>query len=116
MSELKRCPHCKQSDMLEIIHEDGYSLYYVLCGVCGISWATGYTKEQAIEIWNTRPIEDALEAECERLRGLLADAFDAVTTMDNRKLMMLRWNLRDMEASDEAEALALRTASRHTGE
>ncbi len=45
------------------------------CPVCGADIAT--TREIAIRIWNTRPREDALQAENERLRELLQAGLDS---------------------------------------
>lgn len=76
MSELKPCPFCGGK---EIIFCDDFTeygiLFFATCESCG-AMAGGtnnreHQKEIALESWNTRPIEDALRAENERLRSLL---------------------------------------------
>ena len=95
MSELKPCPFCGQSDDLgEVKYRKNYGFdrpypydscvenlpvcvgcddeevcnpvitKRMSCSYCGVVVSD-------IEIWNTRPIEDALRAENERLRSLL---------------------------------------------
>jgi hypothetical protein len=52
MSELKPCPFCGNSNILNPINDNGW-----LCKVCGSEWYR-----------NTRPIEDKLTAELARLK------------------------------------------------
>jgi hypothetical protein len=62
MSELKPCPFCgKEQSEKNFFSCDGYPQ------ACGC-WETTHTGEEACEVWNTRPIEDALRAEIARLK------------------------------------------------
>jgi len=84
MSELKPCPFCGSAD---IRTEPGINLNY--CDKC--------SAEANIEHWNTRPIEDALNAriaelEAERLelRKILGWAYDLDEYKDNPEVQ--EWN------------------------
>ena len=81
MSELKLCPFCgKEQSENNFFSCDGYPQ------ACGC-WEKSHTGQEAIDIWNTRPIEDALndsitewKADAERLASLVEDernAYDA---------------------------------------
>lgn len=68
--ELLKCPFCG-SDDLSVHLDDGFS-YYVWCGNCGSLTDNDHlTEKEVIEAWNTRPAEDALKAEIERLKEAL---------------------------------------------
>ena len=71
MSEnLNPCPFCGGED-LSVHFDDGFSCY-VWCGDCGSKTDNRHpTKKEAIKAWNTRPAEDALKAEVERLKNEL---------------------------------------------
>ena len=71
MSEiLKRCPFCGgEAKCIEF-----YGLYHVICCNCHIAGKDCPTRESAVSAWNTRPIENELEAEIARLR----DALDTI--------------------------------------
>jgi len=56
--ELKACPFCGGND---IVYEEALSVTY--CNDCGGELDEGFGSD-----WNTRPIEDALQAENERLK------------------------------------------------
>lgn len=74
---LKPCPFC-ESDDLSVHLDDGFS-YYVWCGNCGSQTDNDHlTEKEAIKAWNTRPAEDELKAEVERLKEEL-DARKSVT-------------------------------------
>ena len=64
MDELKPCPFCGSSNTIK--HSPQYSnQVYHECNECGCSVAF-YSDER--DFWNTRPAEDALTAEVERLK------------------------------------------------
>lgn len=66
--ELRSCPFCGGNKFMEQYYNDDVR---IRCKKCGLT-ADYYTKlEYAINGWNTRPIEDALRAENERLRAIL---------------------------------------------
>lgn len=66
MSELKNCPHCNKVMTEDNFYsEDGYPQG------CHC-WEDCNTSEKAKEIWNTRPIEAALELENKRLTELIS--------------------------------------------
>ena len=74
MSELKPCPFCGRNKYLETQYEKGdHSVYCNYCGATG-SFRVGDNSE--LDLWNTRPIEDALRAENERLKKALEEIAD----------------------------------------
>ena len=60
MSDLKPCPLCGSEDIT--IESFGEQRITACCSTCECN--TGYMRDnlEAIESWNTRPIEDALQA------------------------------------------------------
>lgn len=84
MSELKPCPRCKEALRLSVQNQHEFygpdeSLYFfVLCSACGRSSYSGYTREEAIKDWNTRPIEDAQVAEIEQLKVRVTELSNAL--------------------------------------
>jgi hypothetical protein len=72
MSEIKACPFCGDTHPIldEPYNEDEYGVF---CNVkCGATGPCDEDGEYAVKLWNTRPIEDALKAEIERLKGNIA--------------------------------------------
>lgn len=74
-SEPKPCPFCKCKPIPFIA---GSSKYSVRCSNenCGVRPSGRFiggsnTPEEAIELWNSRPIEDALQSEIDRLKAEL---------------------------------------------
>ena len=66
MSEkLKPCPFCQNKNIA--IGSDGNGGQYIDCGRKHIVHFINCTKEEAINLWNTRPEEDQLKAENEAL-------------------------------------------------
>jgi len=68
MDELKACPFCGSLSVMldEPINPDSYAVF---CnGKCGAVGPEDEDGEKAIEFWNARPLEDALQAEIARLR------------------------------------------------
>lgn len=89
-TELKPCPKCGGKAVLDDEYEDDHFLYYVRCNgdLHCVATKSYPTEQEAIDDWNTRPGEDALRAEVERLRAaleVLADVnnyFVSDTTLD----------------------------------
>lgn len=72
MSELKPCQFCESNDIDILTYEEEYHTRKVAeCMDCGARGSVCDSKEEAIEAWNTRPAEDALKAEIERLKAAL---------------------------------------------
>jgi hypothetical protein len=78
---LKPCPFCNSDPKLE--GDDHW--WYAVCR-CGADGGADQTAKKAIEIWNTRPIEDALraqlaeaQAEVDRLTVQLEEAGKALS-------------------------------------
>ena len=71
MSEdLKPCPFCGDAEDLTITRINDSTLYWCFeCESCDYNRYIFGNKEEAIKIWNTRPAEDALTAEIERLKA-----------------------------------------------
>lgn len=69
-NELKPCPFCGGEAV--ITSAKAAPLHWVGCEVCEIESRCFTTREAAILYWNTRPAEDALQAEIERLKLELA--------------------------------------------
>lgn len=67
MSELKKCPFCGGKAGIRTV---GYT-DLVECSQCETRGVRSMNTQDVITHWNTRPIEDALRAENERLRSLL---------------------------------------------
>ena len=65
MNELKNCPFCG-SELTEddAFSEDGYPQ------MCHCIWQTN-SAEKAVQNWNTRPIEDALQARIDELEKII---------------------------------------------
>ena len=72
MDDLKPCPFCCGEDVEHL--PDGFGNWLVGCVTCDyrIQCVT-CTEEEAIRYWNTRPTEDALTAEVERLKAEMKD-------------------------------------------
>ena len=60
MDELKACPFCGPRGLVEIDDFLEPHHYEVYCDTCG--WA-----RNTVKAWNTRPIEDALRGDLEKL-------------------------------------------------
>lgn len=65
---LKPCPFC--NGKAEFENNNGE--WFVFCEKCGSMTVPFETKPEAVAAWNTRPIEDAQEAENNRLQKALA--------------------------------------------
>lgn len=75
-SELKPCMKCG-SDAVKLDYRwDSITLsksYFVYCVNCNTYFYGNYAEDSTITKWNTRPAEDALKAEVERLKEALSD-------------------------------------------
>ena len=73
MSDLKPC--LCGSDKVHFGYEPfcGLTFWRVMCDTCGTQTSTFDTKEEAAEKWNTRPGEDSLKAEIERLKETIKE-------------------------------------------
>lgn len=69
-SELKPCPFCGKVD-IEIVENEGEE--WIMCDTC--TSAMMNISEASIENWNTRPIEDDLRAEIERIKSAAICAY-----------------------------------------
>ena len=67
MDELKPCPFCGTKAVSSVFTIDVYNWYEekVVCDECRCR----INHPKAVAIWNTRPAEDALKAEVERLKS-----------------------------------------------
>lgn len=88
MSELKPCPFCGGQPDIREQKADGINYgrdgFVVTCYECEpdeICSVFRDIEECAIDAWNHRPIEDALRAEIERLKGALTEARDSLMTI-----------------------------------
>ena len=73
MSEqLKPCPMCDTRSLIGRKESWGNTpIYYVQCEMCGGKGRRGYSIEEANAHWNTRPLEDALQAKVDALVELM---------------------------------------------
>lgn len=71
--ELKACPFCGSKDV--VINTDNHDWYIFQCQRCECIYQTSYgtldkqAKSLSIKDWNSRPIENELRAENERLKA-----------------------------------------------
>lgn len=70
MSDLKPCPFCGATADAKTFPRDAEFSAYVVCWKCGTAGPPREKGEAAIEAWNTRPVEDAKDAEIARLRKM----------------------------------------------
>ena len=66
------CPYCPSESAAVAVVQEGIG-YAGRCEVCYTRGPVDPTIEGAVIGWNTRPIEDALRAEIERLQARLAE-------------------------------------------
>ncbi len=67
MTDLKPCPFCGSKD-ITADKDDGFDSWGLYCTDCG--WGIPYehvSKKDAIKLWNSRPLEDALTHRIEEL-------------------------------------------------
>lgn len=107
MEQLKECPFCRSNGE---IHNVGFGgnghEYYPKCSNenCilnniqeqdeqgGVN-ITYYAKQEAIDAWNTRPLEDALQSELGTLKQSVKDAVKEIDVLFDEEA---RYDLRDM--------------------
>jgi Lar family restriction alleviation protein len=65
--ELRECPFCGSED-IEIYHNSFSDDWAVECRECGGERNRLWDEASAVELWNTRPAEDSLREETERLK------------------------------------------------
>ena len=74
MTELKPCPFCGGIESLDVREVHTYNrycadMYCIECRRCLYCTMNFDTKDELYAFWNTRPAEDALTAEVERLKA-----------------------------------------------
>lgn len=70
--EIKPCPFCGEDVELYKNNEKGYTVYEADCINCDTIFKQfDKTETEAIEHWNSRPIEDALQEENIKLRAVV---------------------------------------------
>lgn len=70
MSELKPCPLC--GEKVSMVSIEGSAHYWCIsCEVCEDNRFIFGTKDKVVNVWNTRPAEDAKDREIERLNNEL---------------------------------------------
>lgn len=60
MSELKPCPYCGEQVAEDVVSDVGW--HFVYCTTCHAEGEADLGASGAIEKWNTRPLEEALQA------------------------------------------------------
>lgn len=80
--ELKPCPFCGGE---AVLNTESFSGVEVFCIDCIIGTGTRSSIRDAINMWNTRPAEDALKAENERLKEALAQIGIAMLYSEDEK-------------------------------
>lgn len=65
--ELKPCPFCG-SDDVELEYDSFIDYCIIECRECGVERNRCWDEDDAIELWNTRPIEDEKDREIESLK------------------------------------------------
>ena len=79
MSNLKPCPFC--GDNAELRGGKGVASW-IICNntKCRATQGLELTGENAVKMWNTRPAEDDLKAEVERLKEVLVEIAATLAT------------------------------------
>ena len=93
MTNLEPCPKCKDTKpWTDETWDRTTKMFGIYCEHCGYAETVCLTREEAVRIWNKRPIEDELRAELEtnldrhmnelsdlkETKGKLADAKDVL--------------------------------------
>lgn len=84
--ELESCPFCGETDLNKVkrLHLVGW-LYWIECKSCACTRVMSFeSMDDAIRRWNTRPAEDALKAENERLKKLISELEEIVREYADR--------------------------------
>lgn len=95
MEDLKPCPFCGKTDKLEkemFLDLVGW-LYRVKCNRCPNTEPIMGSMEDAVKLWNTRPVEDALKAEVERLK----EELDAQKSVSKIAYSDIKWLCEEVE-------------------
>ena len=80
------CPFCQTPDAGVALIRQSAVHEYVFCDACSAKGPVGYNGDGEA-LWNTRPREDALQAEVERLR----EADDLLAWLDKHPHLELSW-------------------------
>jgi Lar family restriction alleviation protein len=108
--ELKPCPFCGKQEAL-IIRDEGFNKGWkqVFCDYEGVTGPSGKCEHEAIELWNTRPIEDKLAAELLALREAkqvaLSEAVKILWLDDSSDYGTALWSIVASLGGDEAADL-----------
>lgn len=76
---MKNCPFCGRPAR-KFRNSHGDHLAKCENEECG----NGYKPSMLIDDWNSRPLEDALQAEVDRLKGELTEARDKITDLESQ--------------------------------
>lgn len=83
--ELKPCPFCGGDASLIVKEFFGFpeeDVYTVACNDCNSRSCYSDDRKETVKVWNTRPAEDALKAEVERLKAELENALLILKQID----------------------------------
>ena len=76
--ELKPCPFCGNKATVYIVTQNRLSFWRVQCAECS-AVMQAMTRENAIVIWNTRPVEDTLLACIANARTIIERGVELMT-------------------------------------
>ena len=107
--KLKPCPFCGSVEF-ELVKTD-IGWYLVRCNTCIAEGQAGRTTQQTEQLWNTRPLEDALQAEVdeqnELIESLTVSIEDLVELVQSNMADTCAWCL-GREGKHDADCDAVR--------